>query len=193
MAAVQAGSRAAGCRLEQASVDRSEAYREKQKRLANASLVNPFRDLNVTVYIHDGRRTLPERCSTDVLRPIKKENLPHPLAQAKIYFGNSRTNFREWRGMCGKWMYLKRKKFVDVVRKEMRSLGMRKVEFALLVQMLKKNENDERILVDNYFKNETKVFQNSNENEITEKLMEFVNEINTKIEIYDLKKMKRLT
>ena len=75
----------------------------------------------------------------------------------------------------------------------MRSLGMRKVEFALLVQMLKKNENDERILVDNYFKNETKVFQNSNENEITEKLMEFVNEINTKIEIYDLKKMKRLT
>ena len=95
--------------------------------------------------------------------------------------------------MCGKWMYLKRKKFVDVVRKEMRSLGMRKVEFALLVQMLKKNENDERILVDNYFKNETKVFQNSNENEITEKLMEFVNEINTKIEIYDLKKMKRLT
>ena len=90
-------------------------------------------------------------------------------------------------------MYLKRKKFVDVVRKEMRSLGMRKVEFALLVQMLKKNENDERILVDNYFKNETKVFQNSNENEITEKLMEFVNEINTKIEIYDLKKMKRLT
>lgn len=95
--------------------------------------------------------------------------------------------------MCGKWMHLKRKKFVDVVRKEMRSLGMRKVEFALLVQMLKKNENDERILVDNYFKNETKVFQNSNENEITEKLMEFVNEINTKIEIYDLKKMKRLT
>ena len=90
-------------------------------------------------------------------------------------------------------MYLKRKKFVDVVRKEMRSLGMRKVEFALLVQMLKKNENDERILVDNYFKNETKVFQNSNENEITEKLTEFVNEINTKIEIYDLKKMKRLT
>lgn len=90
-------------------------------------------------------------------------------------------------------MYLKRKKFVDVVRKEMRSLGMRKVEFALLVQMLKKNENDERILVDNYFKNETKVFQNSDENEITEKLMEFVNEINTKIEIYDLKKMKRLT
>lgn len=79
------------------------------------------------------------------------------------------------------------------MRKEMRSLGMRKVEFALLVQMLKKNENDERILVDNYFKNETKVFQNSNENEITEKLMEFVNEINTKIEIYDLKKMKRLT
>lgn len=72
------------------------------------------------------------------------------------------------------------------MRKEMRSLGMRKVEFALLVQMLKKNEND-------YFKNETKVFQNSNENEITEKLMEFVNEINTKIEIYDLKKMKRLT
>lgn len=95
--------------------------------------------------------------------------------------------------MCGKWMYLKRKKFVDVVRKEMRSLGMRKVEFALLVQMLKKNENDQRILVDNYFKNETKVFQNSNENEITEKLMEFVNEINTKIEIYDLKKTKRLT
>ena len=90
-------------------------------------------------------------------------------------------------------MHLKRKKFVDVVRKEMRSLGMRKVEFALLVQMLKKNENDERILVDNYFKNETKVFQNSNENEITEKLIEFVNEINTKIEIYDLKKMKRLT
>lgn len=79
------------------------------------------------------------------------------------------------------------------MRKEMRSLGMRKVEFALLVQMLKKNENDERILVDNYFKNETKVFQNSNENEITEKLMEFVNEINTKIQIYDLKKMKRLT
>ena len=143
--------------------------------------------------MYDGRRTLPERCSTDVLRPINKENLPHPLAQAKIYFGNSRTNFGEWRGMCGKWMHLKRKKFVDVVRKEMRSLGMRKVEFALLVQMLKKNENDERILVDNYFKNETKVFQNSNENEITEKLMEFVNEINTKIEIYDLKKMKRLT
>ena len=44
-----------------------------------------------------------------------------------------------------------RKKFVNVVRKEMPSLGMRKVEFSLLVQMLKKNENDERIL-DNYFK-----------------------------------------
>ena len=56
--------------------------------------------------MYDGRRTLPERCSTDVLRPINKENLPHPLAQAKIYFGNSRTNFGEWRGMCGKWMYL---------------------------------------------------------------------------------------
>lgn len=193
MAAVQAGSRAAGCRLEQASVDRSEAYREKQKRLANASLVNPFRDLKChSIYV----RWPPNASRTmfyDVLRPINKENLPHPLAQAKIYFGNSRTNFGEWRGMCGKWMYLKRKKFVDVVRKEMRSLGMRKVEFALLVQMLKKNENDERILVDNYFKNETKVFQNSNENEITEKLTEFVNEINTKIEIYDLKKMKRLT
>lgn len=51
-----------------------------------------------------------------------------------------------------------RKKFVNVVRKEMPSLGMRKVEFALLVQMLKKNENDERILVDNYFKKGDKGF-----------------------------------
>ena len=33
-------------------------------------------------------------------------------------------------------------------------------------------------------KNETKVFQNGNENEITEKLMEFLNEVNTKIETY---------
>lgn len=33
-------------------------------------------------------------------------------------------------------------------------------------------------------KNETKVFQNANENEITEKLMEFINEVNTKIETY---------
>lgn len=31
-------------------------------------------------------------------------------------------------------------------------------------------------------KNETKVFQNANEKEITEKLMEFINEVNTKIE-----------
>lgn len=33
-------------------------------------------------------------------------------------------------------------------------------------------------------KKETKVFQNANENEITEKLMDFINEINTKIETY---------
>ena len=32
-------------------------------------------------------------------------------------------------------------------------------------------------------KNETKVFQNANENEITEKLMEFINEVNTKLRI----------
>ena len=33
-------------------------------------------------------------------------------------------------------------------------------------------------------KSETKVFQNANENEIPEKLMEFINEVNTKIETY---------
>lgn len=93
-----------------------------------------------------------ERFQNDVLpmfySPINEENLPHPLTQAKIYFLEVKNKFR--RMAWNVWKM--RKKFVNVVRKEMPSLGMRKVEFALLVQMLKKNENDETILVDNNFK-----------------------------------------
>ena len=70
-------------------------------------------------------------------------------------------------------------KFVGVVEKEMQSLGMIKVSFALLVKMTKKTENDEITEIEQYFKQtEVSVFQNTNE----EKFMEFINEENNKIE-----------
>lgn len=74
--------------------------------------------------------------------------------------------------MCGKWMYLEltikaffrfaernKKKFADVVIIETQSMSMIKVEFTISVKMSKKNlKRDDRILVDQYYKNEPKVF-----------------------------------
>lgn len=98
--------------------------------------------------MYDGRRTLPERCSADVLQLYQRGKTSSPTYTGNYLFLEVKNKFR--RMAWNVWKM--RKTFVIVVRKEMPSLGMRKVEFALLVQMLKKNENDERILVDNYFK-----------------------------------------
>ena len=89
MAAVQAWSREAGCRHGQASVDRSEVYREKQKWLANASLVNPFRDFKChSIYVRwppNASRTMFCRCFTAL--STRKIFLTH-LHRQKSIFGS---------------------------------------------------------------------------------------------------------
>lgn len=72
-------------------------------------------------------------------------------------------------------------KFVKM-KNEMQSLGMIKVEFAVVVKMAKKNENGEMTHFNKYMKNEAWVFQNENEDEIREKVMKFVDEVNNRIE-----------
>ena len=71
---------------------------------------------------------------------------------------------------------------VNVVKNEMQSLGMIKVEFSVIVKMAKRNEDGEMTHFDNYMKNEDRVIQN--ENEIREKVMEFMDEVNNRIENY---------
>ena len=86
-AAVQAGSREAGCRHGQATVDRSEVYREKQKWLANASLVNPFRDFKChSIYVRwppNASRTMFCRCFTAL--STRKNFLTHLHRQLSIF------------------------------------------------------------------------------------------------------------
>ena len=51
------------------------------------------------------------------------------------------------------------KRFADVVIIETQSMSMIKVEFTISVKMSKKNlKREDRILVDQYYKNEPKVF-----------------------------------
>ena len=64
----------------------------------------------------------------------------------------------------------------------MQSLGMINVEFSVEVRMAKKNEDGEMTHFDNYMKNEDRVIQN--ENEIREKVIEFMDEVNNRIENY---------
>ena len=79
-------------------------------------------------------------------------------------------------------MQKKKNKFVNVVKNEMQSLGVVKVEFVFVAKMAKRNEDGETTHFDNYKKNETWVFQN--ENDRREKVMEFMDEINNRIENY---------
>lgn len=72
-------------------------------------------------------------------------------------------------------------KFVKM-KNEMQSLGMIKVEFAVVVKMAKKNENGETTHFNKYMKNEAWFFQNENEDEIREKVMKLVDEVNNRIE-----------
>lgn len=64
----------------------------------------------------------------------------------------------------------------------MQSLGMIKVEFSVEVRMAKRNEDGEMTHFHNYMKNEDRVIQN--ENEIREKVIEFMDEVNNRIENY---------
>jgi len=140
-----------------------------------------------------------ESFTNDVLQmfygPINEVNLPNPLVPARIYFWEARTEFREWLHVWKsdapktdnrdifRFAERNEKKFVDVVEDEMQLLGMIKVSFALLVKMTKKTENDEITEIKQYFKQtEESGFQNANEEEIKEKFMEFINEVNNKIE-----------
>ena len=68
------------------------------------------------------------------------------------------------------------------MKNEMQSLGMIKVQFSVEVKMAKRNEDGERTHFDNYMKNEDRVIQN--ENEIREKVIEFMDEVNNRIENY---------
>ena len=68
------------------------------------------------------------------------------------------------------------------MKNEMQSLGMIKVEFAVVVKMAKKNENGETTHFNKYMKNEALLFQNENEDEIREKVMKLVDEVNNRIE-----------
>ena len=61
----------------------------------------------------------------------------------------------------------------------MQSLGMIKVQFSVEVRMAKRNEDGEMTHFDNYMKNEDRVIQN--ENEIREKVIEFMDEVNNRI------------
>lgn len=125
---------------------------------------------------------------------LKDENLPNPLEPKRIiiYLWKARTDFGDWRQVWkmdaprGKQRYFKfcrknENKFVKM-KNEMQSLGMIKVEFAVVVKMAKKNENGETTHFNKYMKNEAWLFQNENEDEIREKVMKLVDEVNNRIE-----------
>lgn len=96
-------------------------------------------------------------------------------------------------GMYGKWthqggemeifsIFLKKTKpsFFNV-KNEIQLPGMIKVESAVVVKMSKRNENGEMIHFNYYMPNAARIFQNENENEIRENVMESMDEVNNKL------------